>query len=65
MLKTIINRTLETLRTAEDTVCLERARLVTESYRATEGLHPAIRRARAIDAVFRNISIPLSDTEES
>jgi pyruvate formate-lyase/glycerol dehydratase family glycyl radical enzyme len=36
-----------------------RARIVTESYRQTEGQHPAIRRARAMDAIFRQIPIPM------
>ena len=38
-----------------------RARLVTESYRETEGEHPAIRRAKAIAHVFRHIPIPLPE----
>ena len=41
-----------------DRLSTERARLVTESYRQTEGEHPAIRRARAIANVFRHIPIP-------
>ena len=40
-----------------------RARLVTESYRETEGEHPAIRRAKAIAHVFRNIPIALPERQ--
>ena len=41
-------------------ISMKRAKLVTESYQATEGEHPAIRRAKAISHVFREIPIPLS-----
>ncbi len=38
---------------------IAKARLITESYRETEGLHPAIRRALAVDRVLREIPIDL------
>jgi pyruvate formate-lyase/glycerol dehydratase family glycyl radical enzyme len=41
-------------------ISMQRARLVTESYRTTDGEHPAIRRAKAIRYMFENIAIPLS-----
>ena len=44
-------------------VCMNRARLVTESYRRTEGEHPAIRRAKALYRVFAHIPIPLADEQ--
>ncbi len=37
--------------------CFERARIVTESYKQTEGRHPAIRRATAIAKVFDEMPI--------
>ncbi len=44
-------------------ICMHRARLVTESYRQTEGEHPAIRRAKALYHVFAHIPIPLPDEQ--
>ncbi len=38
-------------------ICVERARLVTESYRKTRGLHPAARAARALENILLNMSI--------
>jgi len=44
-------------------MCLERARLMTQSYRQTEG-HPAIlRRARAFHAVLDGLPIEIGDGE--
>ncbi len=37
--------------------CFERARLVTRSYQKTEGQHPALRRARALYAVFAGMPL--------
>jgi pyruvate formate-lyase/glycerol dehydratase family glycyl radical enzyme len=37
--------------------CFERARIVTRSYRQTEGQHPALRRARAARDVFAHMPI--------
>ena len=40
-----------------DSVCFERARIVTRVYRETEGEAPAIRRAKALQAVFAEMPI--------
>ena len=42
----------------EHRLSVHRARLVTESYRETEGEHPAIRRAKAMARVFEQVPIP-------
>ena len=36
---------------------VEQALIITRSYQETEGLHPAIRRAKAMSLVFQNIPI--------
>ena len=41
----------------ETRFCFERARIVTRSYRQTEGEPPALRRAKALRDVFRHMSI--------
>ena len=41
----------------------ERAVLVTESYKETEGLSPIMRRAKAADKIFRNLPITIHDDE--
>jgi formate C-acetyltransferase len=41
----------------------ERAVLVTESYKETEGLSPIMRRARAAEKIFRNLPITIHDNE--
>lgn len=38
-------------------ICIERARYYTESYRETEGMHPAIRAARALENTLRKMTI--------
>lgn len=58
-----ITRLRRTLFGAPPTTTFDRARLVTESYRATEGQHPALRRARALDAVFDRIPIMIREGE--
>jgi formate C-acetyltransferase len=47
-----IRRLKDELFAVESEFCFERARLVTRSYQETEGQHPALRRARALYAVF-------------
>ncbi len=42
-------------------ICVERARYVTEAYRANEGAHPSIRAARAFENTLRNMSIFIQD----
>ena len=49
------NRLLAT----EDTVCLERARLVTEAFRCFEGDPPPLKRAKALDHVLRHMTLDL------
>ncbi|WP_313076710.1 glycyl radical protein [Lacrimispora sp.] len=41
----------------------ERAVLVTESYKETEGLSPIMRRARAAEKIFRSLPITIHDNE--
>ena len=45
------------------TICADRAVLVTESYRQTEGMHPAIRQAMAFEKVLREMPIWIQDGE--
>ena len=58
-----IERLKAELFATKDSVCFERARIVTRSYRATEGQPPAIRRARALRAVFEEMPIFLREGE--
>ena len=44
-------------------VCTERGRLVTESYRETEGEPPVIRQAKALAKLLREVSIAIDDHE--
>ena len=44
-------------------VCFERAKIITRSYRETEGEHIAVRRARALAAVFSEMPIFIRDGE--
>jgi formate C-acetyltransferase len=44
-------------------ICTERARLVTESYKETENLHPAMRVAKAFEHVLSNKALPIGDSE--
>lgn len=44
-------------------VCLERARLITESYRATEGEPEVIRRAKALSHILGNMTVYIEDGE--
>ena len=46
-----------------DSTCFERARIVTHSYRETVGEHPALRRARALAAVFDEMPIFIREDE--
>lgn len=50
----------ETLFTAADSVCLERARLVTEAYSRNAGLPAAMLRARAFEHLLSNMTLDLS-----
>ncbi len=44
-------------------ICIERARYFTESYRTTEGLHPALRSAHALAHTLANMHIYILDEE--
>ena len=44
-------------------LCLERARLITESYRSTEGEPPSIRTAKALEHTLANMTIFIKDSE--
>ena len=44
-------------------LCLERARLVTESYRETEGQPMVLRRAKALKKVLENMTVFVQDHE--
>jgi formate C-acetyltransferase len=41
----------------------ERAVLVTESYKETEGLSPILRRAKAVEKIFNNLPVTIRDDE--
>ena len=44
-------------------ICMARARLLTESYRQSEGLDPALRNALALRHVLRHQKIRIEDDE--
>ena len=44
-------------------ICIERARYYTESYRRTEGLHPALRAAQAFAHTLKHMTVYLLDDE--
>ena len=56
----LVDRARDTLLSAEDTVCLQRARLVTEAYRRHEGEPVPIRRAKAFAHVLANMDLDLA-----
>jgi formate C-acetyltransferase len=45
------------------TICIERARLITESYKETESFPTVIRRAKALEKILLNMSIYISEGE--
>lgn len=45
-------------------VCLERNRLLTESYKETEGEPPIIRQAKALEHILKNMTIYIRDWEK-
>jgi pyruvate formate-lyase/glycerol dehydratase family glycyl radical enzyme len=49
--------------TVDPRICIERARLVTQSYRETENQPVLIRRAKAFDRILRGISVYILDRE--
>ena len=56
-LRAAIERARDTLLSSPDTVCLERARLVTDAYRMYEGEPEPVLRAKALDHVLRNLAL--------
>ncbi|WP_066649301.1 glycyl radical protein [Christensenella timonensis] len=42
---------------AKSYICMERARLITQSYKETEGLHPLMRRAKAFEKILAGMSV--------
>ena len=58
-LRELIRKVRDDLLSTEDTVCLERARLVTEAYRMYEDDPPPLRRAKAFAHVLRNMTLDL------
>ncbi|MFZ5436995.1 MAG: glycyl radical protein [Bacillota bacterium] len=58
-----IERLRDELLSTPDELCLERARLVTESYQRTEGEPMIIRRAKALKHVLENMTIFIRDGE--
>lgn len=44
-------------------ICIERARYYTRSYRETEGLHPALRAAKAFAHTLKNMTVYILDDE--
>jgi len=45
-------------------ICVERARYFTESYRQTEGEHPALRAAKALEHTLRKMTLVVLDEEQ-
>ena len=45
-------------------ICIERARYFTESYRETEGEHPATRASKALEHTLENVSVYILDEEQ-
>lgn len=58
-----IRRLRERVARSEPSVCSERAVLVTESYKETEGQPMPIRRAKALDRVLRNMTVFIAPDE--
>lgn len=52
-----IRKLKEELLSTQSELCFERARIVTESYRETEGEHIALRRAKSIARVFERMPV--------
>ncbi len=49
--------------TVQPRICLERARIITQSYKETEGEHILVRRSRAFDCILKGISVYILDDE--
>ena len=64
MLTEWINRYRHMIYNAEYEICIERAKFYTQSYKETEGLHPAIRAARALEKTLANMTIYILEQEK-
>ena len=53
----------EVMRTVKPAICVERAEIVTQSYRGTEGFPPIYRRAKALKDCLDKMTIFISDYE--
>lgn len=53
----------ERLLHAEHWLCMERARFYTEAHRETEGQHPSLRAARALERVFEKMTVRIEPDE--
>jgi len=53
----------ERLLRAEHWLCMERARFYTEAHRETEGQHPSLRAARALERVFEKMTVRIEPDE--
>jgi pyruvate formate-lyase/glycerol dehydratase family glycyl radical enzyme len=58
-----IRRLKDELFATKTEFCFERARIVTRSYQKTAGQHPALRRAKAVRAVFEEMPIFIREGE--
>ncbi len=59
-MRSLTQRVRDELMATRDTVCLQRARLVTEAYREHEGDPPPLRRARALAHVLAHMDLDLA-----
>jgi len=58
-----VQRVRKNLMAITPSICPERALLITESYRETEGQPMVMRRAKALDKILRNMSIYIEDEQ--
>ena len=58
-MRALVEQARERLLSAKDTVCLQRARLVTEAYRRHENDPPPLRRARAFAYVLAHMDLDI------
>lgn len=49
--------------TVDPHICIERARIITQSYQETEGEHVLVQRSKAFDRIMRGIGVYILDDE--
>ena len=49
--------------TVNPRICIERARIITQSYRENEGEHVLVQRSKAFDSIMRGIRVYILDDE--